>query len=611
MKVIKNKIHSVVARLMVGLLTVSLIGNTYGTENVAAAYNNQNIYIEESKVDNLGTDTESKKDNNELYAKLQYKVHCQTYGWMDFVEDGELSGTEGQSKRLEGIIIDLDTNMEGSIQYEVHCQTYGWMGYVDAGETAGTEGQSKRLESIRIKLTGELEEKYDVIYRVHCQTYGWTDWVSNGMEAGTVGQSKRLEAIEIKLVEKNEEDREASVQYTTHVQTFGWLDPVMNGEMSGTEGQSKRLEGIKIDIKDSDYSGGIMYKVHAQTYGWMDWVTNYNMAGTSGQSKRLEAIQIMLMGDLSEAYDVYYRVHAQTFGWLGWAMNGQVAGTSGLSKRLEGIEIVLVKKGGEAPGSTDRPYVYPELLEPEKSESEADTDVDTSTDTDASEDGGKDEIVPPAADPIVPGNPTDSTDPKDILNSAQLYAPCYTGDKEIDARVQEILGQIITDDMTTYDKTLAIYNWIIDNNYYAWHASNYRGNYTSIYDTWCVSQSYSSLCLGYGSCVNYASAFVVLTRAIGLESYKIYGALHNANVNRDHGWAIVNINGKLYTFDPQLSDEAEGNGWGNAMDYFCKDDEHPNIKDYYVNIDVVDPDDPADDLYREDYINGFNYFKQY
>ena len=151
---------------------------------------------------------------------------------------------------------------------------------------------------------------------------------------------------------------------------------------------------------------------------------------------------------------------------------------------------------------------------------------------------------------------------------------------------QEILGQIITDDMTTYDKTLAIYNWIIDNNYYSWHASTYRGNYKSIYDTWCVSQSYSSLCLGYGSCVNYASAFVVLTRAIGLESYKIYGALHNANVNRDHGWAVVNINGKLYTFDPQLSDEAVGNGWGNAMDYFCKDDEHPNVKNYYITYDL-------------------------
>lgn len=605
MRIIKKKIQGYVARIMAGLLTFSLIAGSCGVKNVVAAeISNQVIHNEEAVGDNINTAPDSKKEVGEPYAKLKYKVHCQTFGWMDFVDEGELSGTEGQSKRLEGIIIDLDTNMEGSIQYEVHCQTYGWMGYVDAGEMAGTEGQSKRLESIRIKLTGELEDKYDVMYRVHCQTFGWTDWVSNGMAAGTEGQSKRLEAIEINLVEKSDEDKEASVQYTTHVQTYGWLEPVMNGEMSGTEGQSKRLEGIKIDIKDSDYSGGIMYKVHAQTYGWMDWVTNYNMAGTSGQSKRLEAIQIRLMGDVAEAYDVYYRVHAQTFGWLGWAMNGQVAGTSGLSKRLEGIEIVLVKKGGEAPGSTDRPYVYPDLLEQDKKPT-------TSTDTDASEDGGKDEIVPPAADPVVPGNPTDSADPKDILNSAQLYAPCYTGDKEIDARVQEILGQIITDDMTTYDKTLAIYNWIIDNNYYSWHASTYRGNYKSIYDTWCVSQSYSSLCLGYGSCVNYASAFVVLTRAIGLESYKIYGALHNANVNRDHGWAVVNINGKLYTFDPQLSDEAVGNGWGNAMDYFCKDDEHPNIKNYYVNVDVVDPDDPEDDLYREDYIKGFNYFEQY
>ncbi|MBR3833209.1 MAG: hypothetical protein IKJ73_02730 [Lachnospiraceae bacterium] len=578
-----------ISKLLIGIMTVSLMGNSFLPNIKVMAAENTGV---EALADN-NSDT-----SNEDVIDLSYHVHCEQYGWLEPVSSGKLSGTEGESKRLEGIKIYLDTNLEGSIEYEVHCEQYGWMGMVEEGVMAGTEGESKRLESIRIKLTGELGEKYDVIYRVHCETYGWTDWVSNGMDAGTVGQSKRLEAIQINIVKKEGNDKEASIKYTTHVEKYGWLEPVGNGEMSGTEGESKRLEGIKIDIINSDYVGGVAYKVHAEKYGWMDWMTNYNMSGTKGESKRLEAIQIMLTGELSAAYDVYYRVHCEKYGWLGWAMNGQVAGSSGLSKRLEGIEIALVKKGGEAPGTTDRPYVYPALLEQEEQEQES----------------GKTEeevIIPPSEEPIVPGVPTDSTEVEDILNSAQLYEPCYTGDKEIDARVQEILGQIITEDMTTYEKTLAIYNWIIDNTYYDWHASNFRGNYVSDFDTWCVSQSYSVLCLGYGSCVNYASAFVVLTRAIGLESYKVYGALYSANVNRDHGWAVVNINGTLYTFDPQLSDEAEGNGWGDAMDYFCKDDEHPNIKNYYVNVDVCDPDDPEDDLYRADYINGFNYFKQY
>ncbi len=597
----------IVSRFLIGIMTLSLMGNTLMTNKVNAAELNRgsigNEYVLDTSdvTDIAATADASNKETSEPYVNLTYHVHCQTYGWLDKVSNGELSGTEGESKRLEAIKIYLDTNLNGSIEYEVHCQTHGWMDTVTNGELSGTEGESKRLESIRIRLTGELKEKYDVLYRVHCQTYGWTDWVSNGMDAGTVGQSKRLEAIQIKIVEKAATDKEASLKYTTHVQNYGWLEPVKGGEMSGTEGESKRLEGIKIDVIDSDYSGGIAYKVHAQTYGWMDWMTNYNMAGTSGESKRLEAIQIMLTGELSAAYDVYYRVHSQTYGWLGWAMNGQVAGTSGLSKRLEGIEIVLVEKGGEAPGTTDRPYVYPALIEQEEQQG-------NTGDEGNGEGNGEEVIIPPAEDPIVPGVPTDSTDAKDILNSSQLYAPCYTGDDEIDARVQEILGQIITDDMTTYEKTLAIYNWIIENNYYKYDynvTALWRpGAYVSQYDLWCVSQSYSCLIAGYGTCVNYASAFVVLTRAIGLESYKVYGSLFSANVNRDHGWAVVNINGTLYTFDPQLGDEAHEDGWGNAMDYFCKDDEDPNVKNYYINVD-------DEGLTRADYINGFNFFKQY
>jgi len=286
----------------------------------------------------------------------------------------------------------------------------------------------------------------------------------------------------------------------------------------------------------------VNYRTHIQTFGWegeagktSTWKKDGDMSGTSGKAKRLEGIEIIVEGDAN--LGIQYTTHCQTYGWLDWASNGDYAGTAGLSKRLEGIEIKLVKKGGKAPGETKRPYVTKEDEEKK--------------------------------DPVIPGTPTESTKVEDILNSAQLYEPIYTNDAEIDKRVQEILSQIITEDMTTYEKTLAIYNWILDNNYYQAHSGRYRGSYASIYDTWCVAQSYSSLCLGYGSCVNYAAAFVVLTRAIGLESYKVFGALSSSGA---HGWAVVNINGTLYTFDPQLGDDASGNGWGDRMDYFCKRD---------------------------------------
>lgn len=146
-----------------------------------------------------------------------------------------------------------------------------------------------------------------------------------------------------------------SISYQTHVQDYGWQSWKLNGEVSGTVGQSKRLEGI--NIKLSNINGSIEYKTHVQDIGWQDWKSNGQMSGTSGQSKRLEAIQIKLSGEVANQYDIYYRVHAQDYGWLDWAKNGESAGTEGYSKRLEGIQIVLVKKGENAPGSTNRPFI--------------------------------------------------------------------------------------------------------------------------------------------------------------------------------------------------------------------------------------------------------------
>ena len=128
-----------------------------------------------------------------------YKTHVQTYGWQKYVFDGALSGTVGQSKRLEAINIKgVNLPAGAHLQYEVQVQTFGWQGMKSDGQEAGTDGQSKRLEAIKIKLVGM--PGYSVEYRVQVQTYGWQGWVTDGALSGTVGQSKRLEAIEIKIV---------------------------------------------------------------------------------------------------------------------------------------------------------------------------------------------------------------------------------------------------------------------------------------------------------------------------------------------------------------------------------------------------------------------------
>lgn len=143
---------------------------------------------------------------------ITYRTHVQTYGWQDWKYDGVMSGTSGESKRLEAIEIKLPANMttddkvSGSIRYKTHIQSKGWeTTWTKEGKLSGTEGQSKRLEGIMIELTGDMKEKYDVYYCVHAQTYGWLGWAKNGEEAGTEGLSKRLEGIKIVLVEKGGE----------------------------------------------------------------------------------------------------------------------------------------------------------------------------------------------------------------------------------------------------------------------------------------------------------------------------------------------------------------------------------------------------------------------
>ena len=302
-------------------------------------------------------------------TSISYTTHVQDIGWQEYVSNGEMAGTEGQAKRLEGIKIKLiDAPYAGDIEYRTHIQNIGWESEFKKNDgMSGTSGQALRLEAIEIKLNGEMDNHYDIYYRVHAQNFGWLGWARNGEQSGTAGYAYRLEGIEIKLVTKGTKfegygDKEtfvdattgkvmpikddAKIAYTTHVENIGWQPYVTDGKMAGTSGQSLRLEGIKIKLVNQEYTGDIEYRTHIQNIGWeSEFKKNDEMSGTSGRALRLEAIEIKLTGEMEEHYDIYYRVHAQNFGWLGWAKNGEQAGTAGFAYRLEGIEIKLVPKG--------------------------------------------------------------------------------------------------------------------------------------------------------------------------------------------------------------------------------------------------------------------------
>ena len=164
-------------------------------------------------------------------AHVQYRSHLQTYGWQNWKNDGDISGTTGKTKRLESLKLELkNKDYTGGICYNAHVQTIGWQAdpnksatWKKDGEFCGTTGNAKRLEAIQIELYGEMAEHYDVYYRVHAQSFGWLGWAKNGEAAGTAGLAKRLEGIQIVLVPKNGKAPAMRYQGITSVKTQAYI----------------------------------------------------------------------------------------------------------------------------------------------------------------------------------------------------------------------------------------------------------------------------------------------------------------------------------------------------------------------------------------------------
>lgn len=130
-----------------------------------------------------------------------YSSHVQNIGWQGYKMDGELSGTEGMSYRVEALKIKLyNAPSNAKIRYRTHVQNIGWQNWKSNDELSGTQGQALRIEALQLRL--ENLNDYTIEYQVHIQNKGWSGWYIDGETAGTVGESLRIEAIRIRIVPK-------------------------------------------------------------------------------------------------------------------------------------------------------------------------------------------------------------------------------------------------------------------------------------------------------------------------------------------------------------------------------------------------------------------------
>ncbi len=177
---------------------------------------------------------------------------------------------------------------------------------------------------------------------------------------------------------------------------------------------------------------------------------------------------------------------------------------------------------------------------------------------------------------------------KDLLNNARLI-PTKTG-TSADETVDKIFSRIFKSSMTTYDKVKACYDYLIEHTVYG--KSENPEDITMpddfVLSSWDGFQAYSAndvLSSGIGVCDDYAAAFMVMTRRIGLETYVNGGTIGG----QGHAWNNMKIDGKYYLFDAQVEDNIANNN-GGEIQYmlFCQDPDPDgfNYKSKYTNAQM-------------------------
>ncbi len=156
--------------------------------------------------------------------------------------------------------------------------------------------------------------------------------------------------------------------------------------------------------------------------------------------------------------------------------------------------------------------------------------------------------------------PVYASDIESLLNSAELY-PTLTLSEPTNYMIVSVLNQITTPNMTTYQKVLAIHDYLVATCSYGGAAIYLDENIMTTFASLQDYRAYSILSTHIGVCDHYTSAFVALTRAIGLDSYYTSGMTTKASGGyTGHAWPIIYINGEDYGFDAQIDDNLSKGG---------------------------------------------------
>ena len=172
-------------------------------------------------------DNSSKKSFYNSNPIIKYKSYVNNDGWQDYVNQNQISGTTGQSKKIGNLIINDINNdtFNGVIEKSFHVSHIGWLDYVEGNTDNLVVDNNHEIEAIKLRLTNDLSKLYDIYYRVHVADYGWLGWAKNGEIAGSEGFALGIQAVEIVITKKG---NNAPGSTANHRLTSAWLH--RNGE---------------------------------------------------------------------------------------------------------------------------------------------------------------------------------------------------------------------------------------------------------------------------------------------------------------------------------------------------------------------------------------------
>lgn len=132
-------------------------------------------------------------------------------------------------------------------------------------------------------------------------------------------------------------------------------------------------------------------------------------------------------------------------------------------------------------------------------------------------------------------------------------------DAAILEKCREVLGEIITDDMTDFQKELAVHDWIVEHGSYdqTVHSNPGHSGRTGYRDP------YGILVGGYGNCLGYSTTFQLLMDLCDVECITVVGAAFDSM--EDHAWNMVKLDGEWYCVDVTWDDPTMGNGNTNSV----------------------------------------------